>query len=166
MSPRQQTWINFKDVCLELVTELMKLNPNKRCSAVLGRQCGLGGSPHEQLPWFPPLALCIKTTKVLSTRFKGYVAYRICVLAYFVTPSAMISLNSPAFLSLNQSPEVAKDVTDTDDVQVSNHQQWNHVRAASALAERWMEECVKQFSFTDSTHHDVMAHFSLVRYFT
>ncbi|NEO44993.1 MAG: hypothetical protein F6K55_13025 [Moorea sp. SIO4A3] len=33
----------------------------KRCSAVLGRQCGLGGSPHEQLPWFPPLALCIKT---------------------------------------------------------------------------------------------------------
>ncbi|WP_293117979.1 hypothetical protein [Moorena sp. SIO3E8] len=25
----------------------------KRCSAVLGRQCGLGGSPHEQLPWFP-----------------------------------------------------------------------------------------------------------------
>ncbi|AOY83993.1 IS4 family transposase [Moorena producens JHB] len=25
-----QTWINLKDVCLELVTELMKLNPNKR----------------------------------------------------------------------------------------------------------------------------------------
>ncbi|EGJ34978.1 hypothetical protein LYNGBM3L_10910 [Moorena producens 3L] len=25
-----QTWIKFKDVCLELVTELMKLNPNKR----------------------------------------------------------------------------------------------------------------------------------------
>ena len=25
-----QTWVNFKDVCLELVTELMKLNPNKR----------------------------------------------------------------------------------------------------------------------------------------
>ena len=49
-----QTWVNFKDVCLELVTELMRLNPNKRCSAVLGRQCGLGGLPHEQLPWFPP----------------------------------------------------------------------------------------------------------------
>ncbi len=26
----------------------------KRCSAVLGRQRGLGGSPHERLPWFPP----------------------------------------------------------------------------------------------------------------
>ncbi|AOX02909.1 transposase [Moorena producens PAL-8-15-08-1] len=25
-----QTWMNFKDVCLKLVTELMKLNPNKR----------------------------------------------------------------------------------------------------------------------------------------
>ncbi|NEQ80598.1 MAG: hypothetical protein F6K26_10160, partial [Moorea sp. SIO2I5] len=33
----------------------------KRCSAVLGRQRGLGGPPHERLPWFPPLALCIKT---------------------------------------------------------------------------------------------------------
>ncbi|AOX03010.1 hypothetical protein BJP34_29395 [Moorena producens PAL-8-15-08-1] len=29
----------------------------KRCSAVLGSQCGLGGSPHEQLAWFPPLAI-------------------------------------------------------------------------------------------------------------
>ncbi len=28
-------------------------------SAVLGSQCGLGGSPHEQLAWFPPLALCM-----------------------------------------------------------------------------------------------------------
>ncbi len=27
-------------------------------SAVLGRQRGLGGFPHERLPWFPPLALC------------------------------------------------------------------------------------------------------------
>ncbi|WP_424099878.1 hypothetical protein [Moorena producens] len=27
---------------------------NKRCSAVLGSQCGLGGLPHEQLAWFPP----------------------------------------------------------------------------------------------------------------
>ncbi|WP_424095978.1 hypothetical protein [Moorena producens] len=26
----------------------------KRCSAVLGSQCGLGGFPHEQLAWFPP----------------------------------------------------------------------------------------------------------------
>ncbi|MGB3509062.1 MAG: hypothetical protein WBA93_07445 [Microcoleaceae cyanobacterium] len=26
----------------------------KRCSAVLGRQRGLGGPPHERLPWFPP----------------------------------------------------------------------------------------------------------------
>ena len=25
-----QTWVNFRDVCLELVTELMRLNPNKR----------------------------------------------------------------------------------------------------------------------------------------
>ncbi|NEO12220.1 MULTISPECIES: hypothetical protein [unclassified Moorena] len=25
----------------------------KRCSAVLGRQRGLGGLPHERLPWFP-----------------------------------------------------------------------------------------------------------------
>ncbi|NEO15386.1 MULTISPECIES: hypothetical protein [unclassified Moorena] len=24
-----------------------------------GSQCGLGGSPHEQLAWFPPLALCM-----------------------------------------------------------------------------------------------------------
>ncbi len=38
----------------------------------------------------------------------------------------MISLNSPAFVSLNQSPEVASLDTDTYDVQVSNHQQWNH----------------------------------------
>ncbi|NEP37011.1 MULTISPECIES: hypothetical protein [unclassified Moorena] len=29
----------------------------KRCSAVLGRQRGLGGSPHSLLPWFPPLAI-------------------------------------------------------------------------------------------------------------
>ncbi|WP_154659658.1 MULTISPECIES: hypothetical protein [Moorena] len=55
----------------------------KRTITVLGRQCGLGeaarswggsavlgvspmsdcrGFPHERLPWFPPLALCIKTT--------------------------------------------------------------------------------------------------------
>ncbi|WAN69023.1 hypothetical protein BJP36_42455 [Moorena producens JHB] len=27
-------------------------------SAVLGRQRGLGGPPHERLPWFPLLALC------------------------------------------------------------------------------------------------------------
>jgi len=38
----------------------------------------------------------------------------------------MISLNSPAFVSLKQSPEVASLGTDTNDVQVSNHQQWNH----------------------------------------
>ncbi|WP_293070489.1 hypothetical protein [Moorena sp. SIO4A5] len=38
----------------------------------------------------------------------------------------MISLNYPAFLSFNQSAEVANEVTDTDDIQVSNHQQWNH----------------------------------------
>ncbi|NEO61777.1 MAG: hypothetical protein F6J98_15605, partial [Moorea sp. SIO4G2] len=38
----------------------------KRCSAVLGRQRGLGGSPHERLPWFSPLALCIKTGKKSS----------------------------------------------------------------------------------------------------
>ncbi|MHC5825757.1 MAG: IS4 family transposase, partial [Nostoc sp.] len=25
-----QTWVNFKDICIELVTELMRLNPNKR----------------------------------------------------------------------------------------------------------------------------------------
>ncbi len=24
------TWVNFKDFCIELVTELMRLNPNKR----------------------------------------------------------------------------------------------------------------------------------------
>lgn len=23
-------WVNFKDICMELVTELMRLNPNKR----------------------------------------------------------------------------------------------------------------------------------------
>ena len=38
----------------------------------------------------------------------------------------MISLNSPAFLSLNQSLEVEHDVVDNTDVQVSNHEQWNH----------------------------------------
>ncbi|WP_287263779.1 hypothetical protein, partial [Moorena sp. SIO3A5] len=32
-----------------------------RTITVLGRQRGLGGPPHERLPWFPPLALCIKT---------------------------------------------------------------------------------------------------------
>ncbi|NET68771.1 MAG: hypothetical protein F6K63_32015 [Moorea sp. SIO1G6] len=37
-----------------------------------------------------------------------------------------ISLNYPAFLSLNQSAEVANEVTDTDDIQVINHQQWNY----------------------------------------
>ena len=25
-----QTWVNFKDICMELVTELMRLNRNKR----------------------------------------------------------------------------------------------------------------------------------------
>ncbi|MBG1259113.1 IS4 family transposase, partial [Nostoc sp. BAE] len=25
-----QTWVNFKDICMELITELMRLNPNKR----------------------------------------------------------------------------------------------------------------------------------------
>ncbi|OLT63508.1 hypothetical protein BJP37_26330 [Moorena bouillonii PNG] len=38
----------------------------------------------------------------------------------------MISLNSPAFLSLKKSTEVANKVRDADDIQVSNHQQWNH----------------------------------------
>ncbi|WP_293106866.1 type II toxin-antitoxin system PemK/MazF family toxin [Moorena sp. SIOASIH] len=42
----------------DLLATLHKLI--QRCSAVLGRQRGLGGSPHERLPWFPPLALCIK----------------------------------------------------------------------------------------------------------
>ena len=37
------TWVNFKDFCIELVTELMRLNPNKRCSAAKG------GFPHERL---------------------------------------------------------------------------------------------------------------------
>ena len=41
-------------------------------------QCGLGGSPHEQLPWFPPLAIasrqgiCLKediTSSVQSTLY-------------------------------------------------------------------------------------------------
>ncbi|AOX01280.1 hypothetical protein BJP34_19200 [Moorena producens PAL-8-15-08-1] len=39
---------------------------NRGGSAVLGRQCGLGGSPHEQLPWFPPLALCMADKASLS----------------------------------------------------------------------------------------------------
>ncbi|NET67351.1 MAG: hypothetical protein F6K63_24385 [Moorea sp. SIO1G6] len=44
----------------------------ERCSAVLGRQCGLGGPPHEQLPWFPPLAiasrqrLCLKEERMVN----------------------------------------------------------------------------------------------------
>ena len=25
-----QTWVNFKDICMKLITELMRLNPNKR----------------------------------------------------------------------------------------------------------------------------------------
>jgi hypothetical protein len=25
-----QTWVNFKDICMELIAELMRLNPNKR----------------------------------------------------------------------------------------------------------------------------------------
>ncbi|WP_293109021.1 hypothetical protein [Moorena sp. SIOASIH] len=33
----------------------------KRCSAVLGRQRGLGGSPHERLPLVSPMSDCIKT---------------------------------------------------------------------------------------------------------
>lgn len=25
-----QNWVNFKDICMKLITELMRLNPNKR----------------------------------------------------------------------------------------------------------------------------------------
>ncbi|WP_424095822.1 hypothetical protein [Moorena producens] len=53
----------------------------KRCSAVLGRQCGLGGLPHEQLPWFPPLALCIKT--LASCQFHAYLLAFCQFHAYF-----------------------------------------------------------------------------------
>ena len=35
----------------------------------------------------------------------------------------MVSLNSPAFLSLNQSPQVP---TEDNSINCSNHQQWNH----------------------------------------
>ncbi|NEO67005.1 MAG: hypothetical protein F6J98_44295 [Moorea sp. SIO4G2] len=31
-----------------------------------GSQCGLGGLPHEQLAWFPPLALCMADNDKLS----------------------------------------------------------------------------------------------------
>ncbi|NEO43779.1 MAG: hypothetical protein F6K55_06420 [Moorea sp. SIO4A3] len=46
-------------------------------SAVLGRQRGLGGSPHSRfavvpptrgLPWFPPLALGIKTMMIFNDK--------------------------------------------------------------------------------------------------
>ncbi|OLT60078.1 hypothetical protein [Moorena bouillonii] len=34
-------------------------------------QRGLGGSPHERLPWFPPLALCIKTMYLNGMGFRA-----------------------------------------------------------------------------------------------
>ncbi|NER89873.1 MAG: hypothetical protein F6K64_23790 [Moorea sp. SIO3A2] len=37
----------------------------KRCSAVLGRQRGLGGLPHERLPWFPPLAIASRQNPII-----------------------------------------------------------------------------------------------------
>ncbi|NEO42061.1 MAG: PIN domain-containing protein [Moorea sp. SIOASIH] len=40
------------EAALRLLSTLLQ-----RCSAVLGRQRGLGGLPHERLPWFPPLAI-------------------------------------------------------------------------------------------------------------
>ncbi|NEO17850.1 MULTISPECIES: hypothetical protein [unclassified Moorena] len=38
----------------------------QRCSAVLGRQRGLGGSPHSLLPWFPPLAIASRHCRHLK----------------------------------------------------------------------------------------------------
>ena len=38
----------------------------------------------------------------------------------------MISLNSPAFLSLNQSHQLAPDILEISSVDFSLHQQWNH----------------------------------------
>jgi len=37
-----------------------------------------------------------------------------------------ISLNSPVFLSLNQSPQLETEVQENSDVDFSNHPQWNH----------------------------------------
>ncbi len=37
-----------------------------------------------------------------------------------------ISLNSPAFLSLNKSCQFETEVQENSDVDFSNHQQWNH----------------------------------------
>ena len=38
----------------------------------------------------------------------------------------MISLNSPAFLSLSQSAQISSKVKEDNSVNFSNHQQWNH----------------------------------------
>ena len=38
----------------------------------------------------------------------------------------MISLNSPAFLSLNQSSKIPTDAKENNSVKFSNHQQWDH----------------------------------------
>jgi len=38
----------------------------------------------------------------------------------------MISLNSPAFLSLNQSHQIKTEVQESNSSDFSNHQQWNH----------------------------------------
>ena len=38
----------------------------------------------------------------------------------------MISLNSPAFLSLNQSSKISTDAKENNSVNFSNHQQWDH----------------------------------------
>jgi len=38
----------------------------------------------------------------------------------------MISLNSPAFLSLNQSSQILPEVKEDNSVNFSSHQQWNH----------------------------------------
>ncbi|NER87573.1 MULTISPECIES: hypothetical protein [Moorena] len=32
----------------------------------MGRQRGLGGSPHERLPWFPPLAIASRQGATLN----------------------------------------------------------------------------------------------------
>ncbi|NEQ17138.1 MAG: hypothetical protein F6K44_26685 [Moorea sp. SIO3E2] len=79
----QPSAISYQSSANALQMVLLEMLLNKRCrgatrgelnygsnaplrswggSAVLGRQRGLGGFPHERLPWFPPLALCIKTT--------------------------------------------------------------------------------------------------------
>ncbi len=66
-----QTWVKFSHELIDFIQELIKLNRNKRCSAVLG---------------VSPMSDCIKTTEVLFTRNESYKPCPVCFITIFVAP--------------------------------------------------------------------------------